>query len=109
MLGLRCNLRGEDMVEFGPDRVLSFLEHNQLDLIIRAHQCVQRGYEFFAGQHLITVFSATNYCGRHDNDGAILSVSRDLNVNFHVITHRERRRCASITLWRCTHRHVHTH
>eukprot|EP00041_Stephanoeca_diplocostata_P015666 m.299673 g.299673 ORF g.299673 m.299673 type:complete len:887 (+) comp20117_c0_seq2:448-3108(+) len=96
VLGLRCNLRGEDMVEFGPDRVLAFLERNQLDLIVRAHQCVQRGYEFFAGQHLITVFSATNYCGRHDNDGAILSVSRDLNVNFHVITHRERRR---FSLW----------
>ena len=31
---------------------------------VRAHQCVTRGYEYFAGGHLITVFSATNSCGK---------------------------------------------
>ena len=32
-------MRGDQMVEFGPDRVKEFLDHNQLDLIVRAHQC----------------------------------------------------------------------
>eukprot|EP00037_Helgoeca_nana_P018693 m.180013 g.180013 ORF g.180013 m.180013 type:complete len:82 (+) comp24546_c0_seq28:2941-3186(+) len=43
-LGIHANQRGDDMVEFGPDRVVEFLEANGLDLIVRAHQCVQRGY-----------------------------------------------------------------
>eukprot|EP00038_Savillea_parva_P031751 m.90118 g.90118 ORF g.90118 m.90118 type:complete len:1102 (+) comp9841_c0_seq2:253-3558(+) len=90
-LGIHHNQRGDDMVEFGPDRVVAFLEANGLDLIVRAHQCVQRGYEFFAGQRLVTLFSATNYCGRHENDGAIMSVSRELEVYFHVLSHRDRR------------------
>ena len=36
--GIQGNLRGEDMVEFGPDRVMEFIRANGLDLIIRAHQ-----------------------------------------------------------------------
>lgn len=89
--GIKGNARGDEMVEFGPDRVKEFLELNGLDLIVRAHQCVPGGYEFFARQHLVTIFSATNYCGRHENDGAILTVTRDLKVLFHVITQQERR------------------
>ena len=47
---------------FGPDRVKEFLRASGLTCIIRAHQCVQDGFEVFASGHLITVFSATNYC-----------------------------------------------
>jgi len=32
-------------------------------MIIRAHECVMDGFERFAGGQLITVFSATDYCG----------------------------------------------
>ena len=32
------------------------------------------GYEYFANGHLITVFSATNYCGRDMNFGALLDI-----------------------------------
>ena len=41
-------------------------------MIIRAHECVMDGLERFAGGKLITVFSATDYCGRHKNAGAVL-------------------------------------
>jgi hypothetical protein len=40
----------------------------------RAHQCVKEGFEYFAEGHLITIFSATNYCGRDMNCGALLDV-----------------------------------
>lgn len=38
------------------------------------------GFERAAGGALITVFSATNYCGVYKNKGAILVVGRDMSV-----------------------------
>ena len=52
-----------NIVKFGPDRVQEFLKNNSLQLIIRAHECVMDGFERFAGGRLITLFSATDYCG----------------------------------------------
>ncbi|CAK0789077.1 unnamed protein product, partial [Prorocentrum cordatum] len=51
--------------KFGPDRVDEFLKRNPpLSMIVRAHECVMDGFERFADGKLITVFSATDYCGR---------------------------------------------
>ena len=63
-----------NIVKFGPDRVENFLKHNNLSLIVRAHECVMDGFERFAKGQLITVFSATDYCGRHKNAGAMLVI-----------------------------------
>ncbi|CAA9989480.1 protein phosphatase containing kelch-like domains, putative [Plasmodium knowlesi strain H] len=68
------------IVKYGPDRVHKFLEENDLQLIIRAHECVMDGFERFAGGKLITLFSATNYCNSHKNAGALLFIRRDLTV-----------------------------
>jgi protein phosphatase len=69
------------IVKFGPDRVEKFLSSNPpLQLIIRAHECVMDGFERFANGKLITVFSATDYCGHHKNAGALLFVRRDMTV-----------------------------
>ncbi|XP_953085.1 serine/threonine phosphatase, putative [Theileria annulata] len=68
------------IVKFGPDRVLKFLTNNDLQLIIRAHECVMDGFERFAGGRLITLFSATNYCNHHKNAGALLFIRRDLTI-----------------------------
>ncbi|CAD2100999.1 protein phosphatase containing kelch-like domains, putative [Plasmodium vinckei lentum] len=68
------------IVKYGPDRVHKFLEDNDLQLIIRAHECVMDGFERFAGGKLITLFSATNYCNSHKNAGALLFIRRDLTV-----------------------------
>lgn len=43
--------------------VAKFLNRHDLDLICRAHQVVEDGYEFFAKRQLVTLFSAPNYCG----------------------------------------------
>ncbi len=56
------NERGVSFV-FGPDIVAKFLQSKDLDLICRAHQVVEEGYEFFAKKQLVTIFSAPNYCG----------------------------------------------
>lgn len=46
-----------------------FLQKHEFDLICRAHQVVEDGYEFFAKRQLVTLFSAPNYCGEFDNAG----------------------------------------
>lgn len=78
--GLRPNARGPGLVTFGPDRVTEFCKRNKLQLIIRAHECVMDGFERFAQGQLITLFSATNYCGSANNAGAILVVGRGLVI-----------------------------
>lgn len=67
-------------MKFGPDRVQEFLNKNNLSMIIRAHECVMDGFERFAGGSLITVFSATDYCGRHKNAGAVLLVKKNFEI-----------------------------
>ena len=67
------NDRGVSVI-FGEKVVAEFNRKNDLDLIVRAHQVVDEGYEFFANRQLITIFSAPNYCGEFDNSAAILIV-----------------------------------
>lgn len=69
---------------FGPDVVSRFLQKHDMDLICRAHQVVEDGYEFFAKRQLVTLFSAPNYCGEFDNAGAMMSVDESLMCSFQV-------------------------
>lgn len=69
---------------FGADVVAKFLHKHDLDLICRAHQVVEDGYEFFAKRQLVTLFSAPNYCGEFDNAGAMMSVDETLMCSFQV-------------------------
>jgi hypothetical protein len=57
---------------------------HDLDLVCRAHQVVEDGYEFFARRQLVTIFSAPNYCGEFDNAGAMMSVDDTLMCSFQV-------------------------
>lgn len=70
---------------FGIEVVRSFLRKHDLDLIVRAHQVVEDGYEFFGGRMLVTVFSAPNYVREFDNAGALMSVDEDLMCSFKVL------------------------
>ncbi len=44
-------------------QVEAFRTLNSVDLIIRSHEPVTAGFEWFDSGHLVTVFSATNYTG----------------------------------------------
>mmetsp|Transcript_5203 Transcript_5203/g.19064 ORF Transcript_5203/g.19064 Transcript_5203/m.19064 type:complete len:328 (+) Transcript_5203:230-1213(+) len=70
---------------FGNDTVTEFLSKHDLDLVCRAHQVVEDGYEFFANRQLVTVFSAPNYCGEFDNSGALMSVDETLMCSFQIL------------------------
>ncbi|GER49585.1 serine/threonine-protein phosphatase PP1 [Striga asiatica] len=77
---------------FGPDKVAEFLMQHDMDLVCRAHQVVEDGYEFFAERQLVTIFSAPNYCGEFDNAGAMMSVDESLMCSFQILKPAERKR-----------------
>lgn len=70
---------------FGPQIVSNFCKKFELDLICRAHQVVEDGYEFFANRQLVTVFSAPNYCREFDNAGAVMTIDDKLRCSFKVL------------------------
>ena len=72
-------------VTFSKKVVKEFEEKNNLDLICRAHQVVEEGFEFFAEMKLVTIFTAPNYMGEFDNNGGILEVGEDLLCKFHIL------------------------
>ncbi|KAG2262093.1 hypothetical protein Bca4012_013252 [Brassica carinata] len=76
---------------FGSDTVSEFLNRLDLDLICRAHQVVEDGFEFFANKQLVTIFSAPNYCGEFDNAGAMMSVDEDLICSFQILKPNEKK------------------
>jgi serine/threonine-protein phosphatase PP1 catalytic subunit len=68
------------------------------DLIVRAHQVVEDGYEFFAKRQLVTLFSAPNYCGEFDNAAAMMSVDEMLLCSFQILKPIEKKAIARIYL-----------
>ena len=75
---------------FGTSVVREFLSQHSLDLVVRAHQVVEDGYDFFAGRQLVTIFSAPNYCGEFDNAGAVMTVDENLVCSFQVMKPKPR-------------------
>ncbi|KAH9976245.1 serine/threonine protein phosphatase-like protein [Lactifluus volemus] len=90
--GLLCDLLWSD-----PDQnTVGWSENDRgkhdIDLICRAHQVVEDGYEFFAKRQLVTLFSAPNYCGEFDNAGAMMSVDESLLCSFQILKPAEKKR-----------------
>ncbi|CAD5229016.1 unnamed protein product [Bursaphelenchus okinawaensis] len=81
--GWQANTRGVSYV-FGQDVVVDTCAKLDIDLVARAHQVVQDGYEFFANRRLVTIFSAPHYCGQFDNAAATMHITEDLNCSFNI-------------------------
>ena len=88
------NLKSKDFVEnkergisvcFSEKVVEEFTKNNNLDLICRAHQVVEEGFEFFDNMKLITIFTAPNYMNIFDNNGCILYINKDLICSLHIL------------------------
>lgn len=82
--GWGANDRGVSWT-FGADVVEKACRQFDLDLICRAHQVVEEGYQFFAQRRLVTVFSAPNYCGEFDNTAAVMTVDENLVCSFALL------------------------
>lgn len=70
---------------FGIQALQNFCKRFGLDMIARAHQVVEDGYEFFGDKKCVTIFSAPNYCGEFDNNGAVMSVDAKLKCSFTIL------------------------
>lgn len=77
---------------FGENIVRKFNEKHDIDLICRAHQVVEDGYEFFQRRQLVTLFSAPNYCGEFDNSGAMMSIDETLMCSFQILKPTDKRK-----------------
>lgn len=100
--GFQPNTHRKCSVFFGPAQVEDFLDSNGLCMMLRAHQVQQKGFSTTANGRCVTLylsvseksphvdllrFSAPNYVGRMDNDGAFLNVkieNKNITCKVHV-------------------------
>ena len=77
-------------VTFNEKVVEEIVDKLDIDLVCRAHQVVENGYDFFADKKLVTVFSAPNYCNQFDNAGAMMLVDENLMCGFKILVARKK-------------------
>lgn len=80
-LGWSMSERGAGF-RFGPDISEIWNYENGVKLICRAHQMVMKGYQWEHNRHVVTVFSAPNYCGASGNKGAVMHIGENLSFRF---------------------------
>lgn len=78
--GVRPSSRGAGHF-FGQDVTQAFCKANDIHLVIRSHECVPDGFEFTHGSQLLTLFSASDYCGDTGNMGAFVVFKSDMKAN----------------------------
>ena len=59
---------------YGDEAVKKYLAENGLTAIVRAHECVMEGVKSWFDGRVVTVFSASNYCGQANNLAGVLRV-----------------------------------
>mmetsp|Transcript_33612 Transcript_33612/g.54099 ORF Transcript_33612/g.54099 Transcript_33612/m.54099 type:complete len:825 (-) Transcript_33612:591-3065(-) len=79
--GIAENDRGCSIL-FGSQSVNRFLKEHKFTMLIRSHEKKEEGYEFMFKNKLCTVFSASNYCDEHENDGAVMVIRQDMSFKF---------------------------
>jgi protein phosphatase len=90
--GFAASPRGRGFL-FGIHAVEWFLKTFHLQLIIRSHEVSEPGYEEYFGGTLISIFSASNYCGISGNKASVF-FCKDMSVKKFFPLHYPRRESA---------------
>jgi len=79
--GVMRSQRGPNCIRFGPDVTERFLRNNHLNLVVRSHEVPMsnHGFEEMHHKRLVTLFTASDYCGYTGNSGAVLVLNSDLS------------------------------
>jgi serine/threonine-protein phosphatase 4 catalytic subunit len=79
--GFSVSPRGAGFL-FGAEEIKKFNFVNNIELVARAHQLIQEGYQFMFDNGLVTVWSAPNYCYRCGNDASVMEFDEHMNRAF---------------------------
>jgi protein phosphatase len=66
--------------------VNEFMKNNKITLIIRSHDVIDSGFEKLYDNKVISIFSATNYCGVYNNSGGILFIKKNSEIQPKILT-----------------------
>uniref|UniRef100_A0A0N5BYL0 Serine/threonine-protein phosphatase n=1 Tax=Strongyloides papillosus TaxID=174720 RepID=A0A0N5BYL0_STREA len=72
---------------FNEQALAEFLNLHNLQLVVRGHQVVKNGFEFFGERKLATIFSAPNY--KKKNTAAVMYVSKQFEITFKLFKNVE--------------------
>ncbi|GMT27494.1 hypothetical protein PFISCL1PPCAC_18791, partial [Pristionchus fissidentatus] len=67
---------------FGEDVVAEKCDKLGIKTIVRAHQQIEKGYQFFAKGRVITLFSAPGYDAVYDNVGSVMKIDNEARISF---------------------------
>ncbi|TFG24701.1 MAG: hypothetical protein EU532_12330 [Promethearchaeota archaeon] len=70
--GFSHSYRGKGIYFFGEDVFNNFLEVNDLNFLIRSHECFPEGFRWFFNKRLLSIFSSAGYRGANPASFAII-------------------------------------
>ena len=72
LCGFSPSYRGEGIYFFGKDVFNDFLKKNDLNFLIRSHECFPEGFRWFFNRRLLSIFSSAKYRGSNPASFAII-------------------------------------
>ena len=77
------SMRGRGCV-YGVKAFTELQNSTGIKTLIRGHECVAEGVRYSFSRQLITVFSASNYCGFNRNKASALTITEDYQIKEYV-------------------------
>ncbi|KAF8385483.1 hypothetical protein PRIPAC_74625 [Pristionchus pacificus] len=74
---------------FGEDVLEDFMKRLDLTLVVRGHQMMMNGFNFFHDKRLVTVFTASSYYPDRANNGVVMYINREGRCGFKILTPQE--------------------